>query len=108
VTCEMFEMGFDDRLTLFHNRFHHRIFVIGRCLALDNRYSSLWAGSYTGSETIAEEIANEAGFSINKLKSPLRAVRDALATSCASGIVNTDYLPFHSIAPFFCFITVSG
>jgi hypothetical protein len=95
VTCEMFEMSFDDRHTLPDNRFHHSIFVIGRCLAFDNRDRSLGAGACAGSKTIAEEIAYEPCLSVNELQGSLRAVRDALAASRAFFIVDTDYLPFH-------------
>jgi hypothetical protein len=106
VTCEMFEMGFDDRDTLFHDRFHHGSFVIWYCLAFNNRDRSFRAGSYTGSETITEEIAYETCFTIDKLKRSLRAVRDTLTASRAFGIVNTDYLPFHEIAPFLFFDSI--
>ena len=95
MTCEMVEMGFDDRHTLFHDRCHHRIFVIGCCLAFDNGDRSLGAGSYAGSETITEEIANKPCLSINELKSSLRTVRNALTASRACIFVNTDYGPFH-------------
>jgi hypothetical protein len=92
---EMFEMGFDDRHTLPHDRFHHRIFVIGRCLAFDNRDRSLGAGPYTGTKTITEEIADKPCLPVDELKGSLRAVRDALAAACAFVFINTDYVPFH-------------
>jgi hypothetical protein len=95
MTSEMFEMGFDDRHTLPHDRFHHRMFVIGRCLAFDYRDRSLRTGPDTGTKTITEEIADKACLAIDQLKGSLRAVRNALAAPGASGIINTDYVPFH-------------
>jgi hypothetical protein len=96
---KMFEMGFDHRFSLPDNGLHHGFLIVGYSFSLDDTDRSFGAGAYAGPETIAEEITYEPCLSINELKCSLRAVRDALPASRAFGIVDIDYLPFHTVAP---------
>jgi hypothetical protein len=92
---EMFQVRLNNRNTLPDDILHDRLLIVGNSFTLDYRDRPLRTCADAGTKTIAEEITYKPCLPVDKLKSSLRAVRYALATPCASGIINTDYFPFH-------------
>jgi hypothetical protein len=92
---EMLQMRPDDWCPLSDYILHDSLLIVGNSFALNDADRPFWTGPDTCTKTIAEEIADKPGLSIDELKSSLRAVRDTLTTSRAFGIIDTDYFPFH-------------
>jgi hypothetical protein len=95
MTGEMFEMRLNYRCSLPDDIFHDRLLIVGNRFPLNDADRSFRAGTNAGTKTIAEKVTDKPCLSIDELQGSLRAVRDALATSRAFCIVNTDYVPFH-------------
>jgi len=101
---EMFEMRLYYRCSLPDDIFHDRLLIVGNRFPLNDADCALRTGANAGTKTVTKKIADKPCLAIDQLNGSLRAVRDALATPCASGIINTDYVPFHRVTP--CIIAV--
>lgn len=100
VFFKVVEVGFDGVGSGFDDVFHDFVFVVGVSFAFFDVYGVFGAVSDAGTESVAEEVADEACFVVDDLEGAFGAVGYALSAASAFFFVDGDDFSFCHKDPF--------
>jgi hypothetical protein len=91
VVFEMLQVRLDNRRSLPDNVSHDLVFIVRGRFAILDRDGSLRAMTQASAQTVAEKVADQAGFARDDLDGSFRAVWQTLAAAIALRFIDLDY-----------------